>query len=31
MNPKISVIMSTYNEPLKWIAKSIDAILKLSI
>lgn len=26
-NPKISVIMSTYNEPLKWITKSIDSIL----
>ncbi|MCK4540382.1 glycosyltransferase [Candidatus Parcubacteria bacterium] len=26
-NPKISVIMSTYNEPLEWIKKSIDSIL----
>jgi len=27
MKPKISVVMSTYNEPLKWIAESIDSIL----
>jgi len=25
--PKISVVMSTYNEPLKWIAESIESIL----
>jgi glycosyltransferase involved in cell wall biosynthesis len=26
-NPKISVIMSTYNEPIKWLKESIDSIL----
>lgn len=26
--PKISVVMSVYNEPLKWIQESIDSILQ---
>jgi glycosyltransferase involved in cell wall biosynthesis len=27
MKPKVSIIMSTYNEPLNWITESIDSIL----
>lgn len=30
MSKKISVLMSTYNEPLEWIQKSIDSILNQS-
>lgn len=26
-NPQISVIMSTYNEPIEWLSESIDSIL----
>lgn len=27
MNKKISVVMSTYNEPVEWVEKSIRSIL----
>ncbi len=27
MNKKISVVMSTYNEPVEWVEKSIRSML----